>query len=93
MKYFSDERIREMKERVYSEIDPHDRNVYLMYIHRIEELNDRYDRGENCQAELLNAISMLNSLPMRYVHRGKADAGDEDADAYEYENYDFQNNG
>ena len=91
MKYFSDEQINEMKQRVRSEFSPKSRAVYMMYVSRIEELNKKYDEGTASSKELLQAIAELQSFSERYVPHNSVEAkNDEDADAYEYENYDFR---
>ena len=91
MKYFSDEQINEMKQRVRSEFSPKSRAVYMMYVSRIEELNKKYDEGTASSKELLQAIAELQSFSERYVpHNSVEYKNDEDADAYEYENYDFR---
>ena len=46
MRYFSDEQINEMKERVRNDFSPKSRAVYMMYVNRIEELNKQYDEGK-----------------------------------------------
>lgn len=90
MRYFSDKQIAEMRERVKSELSEQDRNVYLAYISKIEILDRRNDEFGDVREELLRAIAELEQVSERYVHRGRADPNDDDADAFEYENYDFK---
>lgn len=91
MKYFSDEQIQEMKERVKNDFSPQSRAIYMMYVDRIEQLNRQYDEGNASRQELLQAIADLSRFSERYVpHNNTVDKNDEDADAYEYENYDFR---
>ena len=89
-KYFTDEQIKEMRERITESYGENDRALYLAYLTKIELLNKRYDEQGDCRSELMQAIAQLESATERYVHRGKADPNDEDADAFEYENYDFR---
>ena len=90
MRYFSDEQINQMKERVRNDFSPKSRAIYMMYVSRIEELNKKYDEGKVESSELLQAISELQRFSDSYVpHNNVVDKNDEDADAYEYENYDF----
>ncbi len=91
MKYFSNEQINEMKERVRTDFPPKSRAVYMMYVNRIEELNQLYDEGKIQSSELLQVISDFQRFSDNYVpHNNVVDKNDEDADAYEYENYDFR---
>ncbi len=90
MRYFSDEQIKEMKERVRTDFSPRSRAVYMMYVSRIEELNRLYDEGKAESSELLQAIAELQKFSDNYIpHDNIVDKNDEDADAYEYENYDY----
>ncbi len=90
MKYFSDKQLSEMRERVRTELSDQDRSLYLAYLSKIEILDKRNDEYGDCREELLQAIAELEKVSENYVHRGKADPNDEDADAFEYENYDFR---
>ncbi len=90
MKYFSDAQIEEMKERIMSDYSETEGKLYMAYIAKIEILNKRYDEYGDCRTELMRAIAELEKATEQYVHRGKADPNDEDADAFEYENYDFR---
>ena len=90
MRYFSDEQIQEMKERVRTDFSPKSRAIYMMYVSRIEELNRLYDEGKAESSELLQAIAELQKFSDNYIpHDNIVDKNDEDADAYEYENYDY----
>ena len=90
MRYFSDEQIQEMKERVRTDFSPKSRAIYMMYVSRIEELNRLYDEGKAESSELLQAIAELQKFSDNYIpHDNVVDKNDEDADAYEYENYDY----
>lgn len=90
MRYFSDEQIQEMKERVRTDFSPKSRAIYMMYVSRIEELNRKYDEGTAQRSELFQAIAEMQHFSESYVpHNNAVDKNDEDADAYEYENYDF----
>ena len=53
MRYFSDEQINQMKERVRNDFSPKSRAIYMMYVSRIEELNKKYDEGKVESSELL----------------------------------------
>lgn len=90
MKYFTDEQLSKMRSRITENYSENDRALYLAYLTKIELLNKRYDEQGDCRMELMQAISQLEAATERYVHRGKADPNDEDADAFEYENYDFR---
>ncbi len=90
MKYFTDEQINEMRERIRSSYSGADGLLYQAYLSRIEDLNKRYDEHGDCKEELLAAIAQLEKATEQYIHRGRADPNDEDADAFEYENYDFR---
>ena len=89
MRYFTDSQIREMKEKVRNDLSIQDRSLYLAYISKIELLDKQNDEFGNCRDQLMQAIAELEQTTERYIHRGCADPNDEDADAYEYENYDF----
>lgn len=90
MRYFTDEKIQEMKESIKASYDPKDSAIYLAYVTKIEMLDKRNDQLGDCKDELMQAILELEKVSKRYIHRGRADPNDEDADAFEYENYDFQ---
>jgi len=90
MRYFTDEQLKDMKERVKSEMSEQERSLSMAYISRIEVLDKRNDEYGDCREELMKAISQLEQVSERYIHRGRADPNDEDADAFEYENYDFR---
>ena len=90
MRYFTDEKIQEMKDSIRAAYDPKDCAMYLAYVTKIEMLDKRNDQYGDCKDELMRTILDLEKASERYIHRGKADPNDEDADAFEYENYDFQ---
>ena len=91
MRYFSDEKLAEMKKRIDTDIDETSRAIYYTYLKRIEELDRLNDTDSSHSAELLKAISEFQHFSDVYVpHSGRVDINDEDADAFEYENYDFQ---
>lgn len=92
MKYFTDEQIADMREKIRQSYSESEGLLYMAYISKIEMLNKRYDEKGDCKKELLNAIAELEKATERYIHRGRADPNDEDADAFEYENYDFRQN-
>ena len=93
MRYFTDEQIAKMKESVKQELSEQERSLCMAYISKIEILDKQNDASGDCRDELLQAISELEQVSERYVHRGKADPNGEDADAFEYENYDFRPSG
>lgn len=90
MKYFTDEQLSEMRKQIIEGYSENERAFYLAHLTKIELLNKRYDEYGDCRTELMEAIAQLESASERYVHRGKTDPNDEDADAFEYENYDFR---
>ena len=90
MRYFTDQQLNEMRENAKRDYGPNQINRYLTCITQIELLDKRNDLSGDCRSELMQAIAQLESATERYVHRGKADPNDEDADAFEYENYDFR---
>lgn len=90
MRYFSDEKLRMMREQIKKEYNIRDSAEYLAYITRIEMLDKQNDKYGNCKAELMQAISEMSKRTEQYVHRGISDPNDDDADAFEYENYDFK---
>ncbi len=90
MRYFSDAKISEMRESVKNELSEQERSLCMAYISKIEILDKRNDEYGDCRDELLKAIAELEKVSERYVHRGRTDPNDEDADAFEYENYDFK---
>ncbi|GEM_PF-4445775 len=87
MRYFTDEKIQQMKEQVRVSYDKKEAGRYLAWISQIEELDRRNDAYGDCRNELIQAIAQLEKETERYVHRGQADPNDEDNDAYEYENF------
>ena len=87
MRYFSDEKIAQMKDDIMNNSSSQNKSMYLAYLSRIEMLDKRNDQYGDCREELMKAISQLQSLSEGYIHRGKADPNDEDNDAFEYENY------
>lgn len=89
MRYFSDEKLSEMRRKAKSDFDEDGRSMYLAYIQKIEVLDKRNDQFGDAREELLKAIAELEKVSERYVHRGKADPNDEDSDAFEYENYNY----
>ena len=93
MRYFTDEHIAKMKESVKQELSEQERSLCMAYISKIEILDKQNDASGDCRDALLQAISELEQVSERYVHRGKADPNGEDADAFEYENYDFRPSG
>lgn len=90
MRYFSDERLAQMKEEIKNNSSAQNKSLYMAYLAQIEMLDKRNDECGDCRDELLKVISQLQSLSESYIHRGKADPDDEDNDAFEYENYDFR---
>ncbi len=90
MRYFSDEKLKAMREHIKSDYNSKDSAEYLAYLTRIEMLDKQNDQYGNCKTELMQAISEMSRRTEQYVHRGQADPNDEDADAFEYENYDFR---
>ncbi|MBQ8133415.1 MAG: hypothetical protein IJ192_15550 [Clostridia bacterium] len=90
MKYFTDQQLSEMRSRVKNDLSEQDRSLYLAYLTKIEILDKRNDEFGDCREELLQAIAGLEKVTEGYVHRGRSDPNDEDADAFEYENYDFR---
>lgn len=90
MKYFTDEQLGEMRQQIMEGYSENERAMYLACLTKIELLNKRYDEYGDCRDELMQAIAQLEAVSERYVHRGKIDPNDEDADAFEYENYDFR---
>ena len=89
MRYFSDEKLAEMREMAKNDFDESGRSMYLAYIEKIEMLDKRNDKYGDAREELLTAIAELEKVSESYVHRGKADPDDEDNDAFEYENYNY----
>ncbi len=89
MRYFSDKKLDEMRDRARKEFGGEDENIYLAYIDKIERLDKRNDEYGDAREELLLAIAELERVTEGYVHRGRADPNDEDNDAFEYENYNF----
>lgn len=87
MRYFTDSQIAEMKEKVRQDYDENEVNRYLACITKIELLDKRNDQFGDCREDLLQAISELQKQTERYVHRSRTDPNDEDADAFEYENF------
>ena len=87
MRYFSDEKLKDMREQVRLNYDENESKRYLAWITRIEMLDRRNDEYGDCRNELLQAITALEQETERYVHRGIADPNDEDNDAFEYENF------
>ncbi len=91
MKYFTDRQILEMKQQILDHAPPDARTAYMMYIDRIEQLNQLYDKGQATREELLRAMSDFQHFSEQHIpHNRKVDKDDEDADAYEYENYEFR---
>ena len=90
MRYYSDNKISAMKGGVKKELSEQEQSLCMAYISKIEMLDKRNDEFGDCRDELLKAIAELERVSERYVHRGKTDPNDEDADAFEYENYDFK---
>ena len=87
MRYFTDEKLNEMRDNIKSEYTDNDRAELLAFLTRIELLDKRNDQFSDCREELMNAISEMEKRTEKYVHRGQADPNDEDNDAYEYENF------
>lgn len=91
MRYFSDRKLEEMRRIVNTEMEESSRTLYMTYLKRIEELDKKNDQDGSCHDELMRLISRFQHFFDNYVpHKGKVDANDEDADAFEYENYDYQ---
>lgn len=76
-----------MKNSVRQGYDENEVKRLLACITRIELLDKRNDQLGDCREDLMTAISELQRQSERYVHRGRVDPNDEDADAFEYENY------
>lgn len=95
MRYFPDEKIKEMRDAIREYYNGSgDGMMYLAYVSELEALDKRNDEYGDCKEQLFQMMSELNRFSSQYVHhRGKADVNDKDADAYEYENYDFRQNG
>lgn len=91
MRYFTDEKIAQMKEDIQKFYgNDKDSALYMAYVTKLEILDKRYDQYGDCKEELLQTISELNRFAGQSVkHRGKVDVNDEDADAFEYENFDY----
>lgn len=87
MRYFSDDQLQEMREHARSDYDANDCAEYLAYITKIELLDKRNDTLGDCREELMQAIAEIGKRTEQYVHRGQTNPNDEDADAFEYENY------
>ncbi len=90
MRYFSDERLAQMRENIKDSVIVQNSGMYLAYLRKIEDLDKRNDQFGDCREQLLQAIAELEKLSEGYIHRGRALPEDEDADAYEYENYDYR---
>ena len=90
MRYFSDEKLAQMREEIKNNSSAQNKSLYLAYLTKIEMLDKRNDASGDCREELMKAISQLQGLSEAYIHRGKADPNDEYNDAFEYENYDFR---
>ena len=89
MRYFTDRQLKEMEEKIKSDYSGKDGTVYLAYLRRITELNKQCTEGIDKHKELMQAISEMQLFYEHYIkHSEKVDVNDEDADAYEYENYD-----
>lgn len=90
MRYFTDKQLEEMEQKIKSDFDGKTGTIYLAYLQKIKELNKQCADGEDKHKELTAAISQMQLFSERYIpHKEKVDANDEDADAYEYENYDY----
>ncbi|MBQ9461445.1 MAG: hypothetical protein IJU51_05950 [Clostridia bacterium] len=89
MRYFTDEQLNAMRENARKDYGPNQTNRYLTCITRIELLDKRNDQFGDCRNELMQAIHELEKVTEQYVHRGRTDPNDEDADAFEYENYHY----
>ncbi len=87
MRYFTDEKLRQMKEQLIEDYGGAEAQRYLAWLTRIEILDKRNDMYGDCRDELMQAIAQLEREAGRYVHRGRAKPEDEDNDAFEYENY------
>ncbi len=91
MRYFSDQQLAEMRARVNAEMDTPSKNIFLTYINRIETLDKLNAQDNSHRAELMQVLADFQRFDNTYVpHKEKIDINDEDADAYEYENYDYQ---
>lgn len=94
MRYFTDEQLKEMEQKIKSEFKGQTGTVYLAYLEKITELNRQCAEGIDKHKELTQAISEMQLFSERYIPHGeKVDINDEDADAYEYENYDYGSDG
>lgn len=91
MRYFTDEQIQQMRKNIREEFgNDRDGIIYLAYVSKLEVLNKRYDEFGDCKDELMQTIVDLQRFAGQYVrHKGKVDVNDLDADAFEYENFDY----
>ena len=76
MRYFTDERLQQMREELAANYGEAEARRYRAWLTHIEILD-----------KLMQAIAQLERETERYVHRGRANPQDEDNDAFEYENY------
>ncbi|MBQ3886625.1 MAG: hypothetical protein VZR73_08100 [Acutalibacteraceae bacterium] len=87
MRYFTDERLQQMREELAANYGEAEARRYRAWLTHIEILDKRNDQYGDCRDELMQAIAQLERETERYVHRGRANPQDEDNDAFEYENY------
>lgn len=88
MRYFTDDQISKMREQIRINYSQSESGRYLAYVTKIELLDKMNDSSDGAYREqLMQAISELQKETEQYVHRGRADPNDDDADAFEYENF------
>ena len=88
MRYFTDDQIQDMRSQIKINYSGSETNRYLACVTKIELLDKLNDEsGGMYREQLMQAIAELQKETEQYVHRGRADPDDEDADAFEYENF------
>ena len=88
MRYFKDDKIKEMREQIKLNYSESETNRYLACVTKIELLDKMNDEsGGSYREQLMQAIAELQKETEQYVHRGRTDPNDEDTDAFEYENF------
>ena len=73
MKYFTDQKLSEMRTRAKSDLSEQDRSLYLAYLAQIEILDKRNDEFGDCREELMQAIAGLEKVTEGYVQRGRSE--------------------